>query len=110
MDKLKSRPELIHAIKNEPLVNSPGEVYVYSDLGPILLGEIIFMVSGKPLDEYVREEIYLPMGMLDTTFNPEYVIPGASMRISPTEIAKTYNPALVHMNVNNERTLLRRGV
>lgn len=110
VDKLKSRPELIHAIKNEPLVNSPGEVYVYSDLGPILLGEIIFMVSGKPLDEYVREEIYLPMGMLDTTFNPEYVLPGASMRIPPTEIDKVYNRGLVHMKVHDERAFFLGGV
>lgn len=110
VDKLKSKPELMHAIRNEPLVNSPGEIYVYSDLGPILLGEIIFMVSGKPLDEYVKEEIYLPLGMLDTTFNPEYVIPGASMRIPPTEIDKVYKRGLVHMKVHDERAYYLGGV
>src|SRR5690625_6862983 len=67
------------------------------------------MVSGKPLDEYVREEIYLPMGMLDTTFNPEYVIPGASMRIPPTEIDKVYNRGLVHMKVHDERAFFLGG-
>src|SRR5690625_7613472 len=68
------------------------------------------MVSGIPLDEYVREEIYLPMGMLDTTFNPEYVLPGASMRIPPTEIDKVYNRGLVHMKVHDERAFFLGGV
>src|SRR5690625_5693245 len=68
------------------------------------------MVSGKTLNKYVREEIYQPMGMLDTTFNPEYVLPGASMRIPPTEIDKVYNRGLVHMMVHDERAFFLGGV
>src|SRR5690625_6694160 len=50
------------------------------------------------------------MGMLDTTFNTEYVLPGASMRIPPTEIDKVYNRGLVHMKVHDERAFFLGGV
>ena len=37
--------------------NKPGEKMVYSDTGPILLGEIVRRVSGKPLDHFLRREL-----------------------------------------------------
>ncbi len=42
----------------------------YSDIGFMLLGEIVARVSGLSLDQYVRREIYLPLGMVDTGFLP----------------------------------------
>jgi CubicO group peptidase (beta-lactamase class C family) len=36
----------------------------------MLLGEIVARVSGVPLDEYVRRELYVPLGMTDTAFLP----------------------------------------
>lgn len=110
VDKLKSKPELIHAIRNEPLINKPGEVYVYSDLGVILLAEIIFDITGQTLDDYVKESIYQPLGMTDTAFNPEHVISGAAFRIPPTEIDTVYNRGLVHMKVHDERAYYLGGV
>jgi len=67
----------------EKLANPPGEKLVYSDTGPILLGEIVRRVTGQPLDQFVRSEIYVPLGMTDTGFNP----PKAKLdRIAPTEV------------------------
>jgi len=64
----------------------PGAKFVYSDINFELLGEIIRRVTGKPEDEYVQEQIYRPLGMLDTTYRP-----AASLqpRIAPTEIDAT---------------------
>ena len=45
-----------------PLV-PPGARMVYSDLNAILLGEIVRRVSGLPLDEFVRRELLLPLGL-----------------------------------------------
>lgn len=48
-----------------------GERFAYSDLGFMLLGEIVARVSGVPLDHYVRRELYVPLGMADTAFLPD---------------------------------------
>ncbi len=50
--------------------SSPGEHVVYSDLGFIILGEIVERVTGKRLDEFARENIWRPLGMNDTCFFP----------------------------------------
>lgn len=44
----------------------PGGAYSYSNPGYNTLGAIIEIVSGKPLDEFLRDEIYAPLGMIDT--------------------------------------------
>lgn len=41
----------------------PGSRMVYSDLNAILLGEIVRRVSGLPLDEFVRREVFAPLGL-----------------------------------------------
>lgn len=67
----------------EKLSAPPGEKVIYSDTGMYLLGEIVRRVSGRPLDEFVHREIYLPLGMKDTGFNPPQEKLG---RIAPTEV------------------------
>jgi uncharacterized protein YbbC (DUF1343 family)/CubicO group peptidase (beta-lactamase class C family) len=61
---------------------APGERFVYSDINFILLGEIVRVVSGKPLNEFAEEEIFAPLGMHDTRFLPPADWRG---RIAPTE-------------------------
>ena len=68
----------------------PGQRFVYSDINFELLGEIVRRVSGKTLDEFVRDEVWQPLGMRETMFRPP-----ASLRprIAPTEIdASTGQP------------------
>jgi CubicO group peptidase (beta-lactamase class C family) len=48
----------------------PGARYVYSDLGFILLGEVVREVSGLPLDSYLLSRVFLPAGMRETRFHP----------------------------------------
>ena len=43
-------------------IAKPGSRMVYSDLNAILLGEIVRRVSGLPLDEFVRREVFAPLG------------------------------------------------
>jgi CubicO group peptidase (beta-lactamase class C family) len=47
----------------------PGERAGYSNLGYLVLGEVISEVSGIRYEEYVREEILLPLGMNRTGFS-----------------------------------------
>jgi uncharacterized protein YbbC (DUF1343 family)/CubicO group peptidase (beta-lactamase class C family) len=60
--------------------NTPGMIFRYSDINYILLGEIVRRVSGKPLEEFARGNIFEPLEMRDTGFWPN-----GSPRIAPTE-------------------------
>lgn len=52
-----------------PLLFNPGERFEYS-LGVDVLGRLVEVVSGKPLDEFFRTRIFEPLGMKDTSFFP----------------------------------------
>ncbi len=56
-------------MKLKPL-SPPGEKFRYTDAGFIVLGWLVEEISGKPLDRYVREEIFAPLGMEDTGYLP----------------------------------------
>jgi uncharacterized protein YbbC (DUF1343 family)/CubicO group peptidase (beta-lactamase class C family) len=58
----------------------PGTAFRYSDVNFILLGEIVRRVSGRALDVYCAAEIFAPLGMRDTGFQPV-----KSARVAPTE-------------------------
>jgi CubicO group peptidase (beta-lactamase class C family) len=53
----------------QPLLFNPGDRFEYS-LGIDVLGRLIEVVSGKPLDEFFRTRIFEPLGMQDTYFFP----------------------------------------
>ena len=56
--------ELIAFIENQvSFSNPPGVAYEYSNLGFALLGKIVTEVSGKPYQQYIRENIWQPLGM-----------------------------------------------
>ena len=74
--------EMLKRLYVEPLRSAPGTRFVYSDIGMIALGEIIRRVSGQPLDEFARRNIFEPLGMRDTGFRPRAeLLP----RVAPTE-------------------------
>lgn len=66
----------------EPLRNLPGSTFLYSDINFIVLGELVRLASGHPLDDYAAREIFAPLKMADTGFRPS---PEKLARIAPTE-------------------------
>ena len=60
----------------------PGAKFTYSDVGYIVLGELVARVDGRPLDAFARTELFEPLGMLDTLFTPP---PELAPRCAPTE-------------------------
>jgi uncharacterized protein YbbC (DUF1343 family)/CubicO group peptidase (beta-lactamase class C family) len=64
------------------LVNPPGSTFIYSDVGFIVLGELVQKVSGMPLDQYAQTYIFAPLGMTSTRFNPP---PAWGPRIAATQ-------------------------
>lgn len=73
---------IVAAAMAEPLTHPPGTRTVYSDLGFMLLGEVIQRVLGAPLDEAARERVFQPLGMRDTGYLPASSL---SSRIAATE-------------------------
>jgi CubicO group peptidase (beta-lactamase class C family) len=51
-------------------VAEPGTKFIYTDVGPIVLGELVHRVSGKRLDQFARDEVIEPLGSKDASFAP----------------------------------------
>jgi CubicO group peptidase (beta-lactamase class C family) len=67
---LSSPPEkTIQRFRDKPLEFKPGERFVYSNSGYILLGYIVEKASGKSYEEYIEECIFKPLGMQDSGYD-----------------------------------------
>jgi SSS family transporter len=62
--------EGVHRALTTPLMSAPGEVFRYSDINFILLGYMVQVLSGEPLDVYAQEHIFKPLGMTETRYLP----------------------------------------
>jgi serine-type D-Ala-D-Ala carboxypeptidase len=77
-----------------PLVTPVGTQRHYSDLGFVLLGEIIEIVSGLPLEQFMEQNIFQPLGMKDTGFNP--LKSSAHGKIASTSAGNPYEKRMVY--------------
>src|SRR5207249_956335 len=103
----KNRTEEMQMMYQTPLVNPPGTKMVYSDAGIILLGEIIERLTGFPLDSVAAANIFQPIGMRDTEYNPaKTLLP----RIAPTEFDKDFRHRQIHGEVHDENAWVLGGV
>ena len=80
--RTKSRRAVRRLILSTPLQYPPGSAQVYSDVGADVLGFVVEAVSGEPLDDFVRRNVFRPLGMAKTMFRPPR---GWRSRIAPTE-------------------------
>src|SRR5688572_25094780 len=62
----RNSTEEISVYQDEKLFSEPGTRWRYSNAGYSLLGAIVERLSGKPYLEYIRENIFRPLGMHDT--------------------------------------------
>lgn len=61
-----ARKEIVDLFRNVPLESAPGETYNYNNSGYYLLGLIIEKASGTTYAEYLRKNIFAPLGMNNT--------------------------------------------
>ena len=66
----QERDKTIRFLTQIPLEYKPGTKHVYSDIGYMLLGCIIENITGKTLDAYAEQELYKPLKLTHTLFNP----------------------------------------
>src|SRR3954452_18816588 len=59
--------DFVAATCTTPLLFSPGTKVKYQSMGVLLAAEIVERVGGRPLPEFLRDEIYRPLGMKDTS-------------------------------------------
>ncbi len=62
------KSEGFHRALTTPLMSAPGEVFRYSDINYILLGDLVETISGETEDVYAREHIFQPLGMTETRY------------------------------------------
>jgi len=103
----KSKQDTLGRIFAEPLDYEPGAKEVYSDLGIILMAEIIERLTGKSLDALAREFIFSPLAMSNSMYNPPRKIWPA---IAPTEIDNQYRHHLIQGEVHDENAASIGGV
>ena len=66
--------ETIALFKSSPLRFTPGARYEYSNSGYVLLGQIIEVVAGESYEDYIRENIFEPLGMSNSGYDDSRTI------------------------------------
>lgn len=97
-----------HILRDTPLESEPGTQVVYSGLGYILLGDIVRRVTGTPLDKYATENIFEPLGMETTAFNPLDTL-SDDLNYAATERSAYYDEVVVG-KVHDENAAFLGGV
>lgn len=105
--RLVSRDEVIRSVVGMHLDYEPLTKAVYSDMGYILLGEVLERVTGRPLNELFRDLVREPLGLHETVFCPGR---SALPRIVPTEDDRTWRGRRVHGEVHDENASVMGGV
>jgi CubicO group peptidase (beta-lactamase class C family) len=101
------KADTLRMIFAEPLEYEPGTKVVYSDLGIILMAEIVQRLTGEPLDKLAREYIFDPLGMKHTMYRPPQAL---WPEIAPTEVDNQLRHRLVQGEVHDENAFAIGGV
>ncbi|MFQ5927099.1 MAG: glycoside hydrolase family 3 N-terminal domain-containing protein [Terriglobia bacterium] len=105
--EVDTRAALLARVYSTRLEYEPGTRSVYSDLGIILLGEVIERVSGQRLDEFLSENLFGPLGMTQMLFNPPREL---RSRIASTEEDREFRHRLIRGEVHDENAWVLGGV
>jgi CubicO group peptidase (beta-lactamase class C family) len=93
------------------MLNSPIKTrgsYVYSDISMYVMKEIVERLSGIPLDQYVQDNFYKPLGMQTAGFLPRNRF--SKDQIVPTEQDTYFRKTLLEGYVHDQGAALAGGV
>jgi CubicO group peptidase (beta-lactamase class C family) len=91
--------ELLDAALHMPLIADPGTRSEYSDIGFIILGAALKRFADEPLDRFCQREVFGPLGMRHTGFNPP---PAERPFIPPTADAGSSQGRIIQGEVHDE--------
>lgn len=98
---------LLRACLQLPIEADPGTRAEYSDPGFILLGKALEVLTRESLAPWVRREIFKPLQLDATSFNP---LPRNRPDIPPTEIDETFRHRPIQGEVQDENAWVMNGV
>ncbi len=105
--KARTRDDLLHAAFTMPLSADPGFRADYSDIGFILLGIALERLADESLDRFCQREIFAPVGMVNTSFNPPKEI---RSQIPPTADDRSFRHRVIQGEVQDENASVLGGV
>jgi CubicO group peptidase (beta-lactamase class C family) len=111
---VEERVEAIRmAVRQTPLMHPIGQVEIYSDIGFMILGWIIESVSGKRLDHFVADDVFIPLGMgVDKLSHLSFVDLDKPVRfkdVAATEICP-WRKRLIEGTVHDDNTHVMGGI
>ena len=105
--KATTRDELLAAGFATPLTADPGTRAEYSDIGFIILAVALERVADESLDRFCQREIFGPLGMRHTAFNPPVAWRSS---IPPTADDHTFRKRIIQGEVQDENASVLGGV
>ena len=117
----RGRGGYLRSIGALPLEYKPGTQSVYSDIGLITTAFIVERITGRAIDDFLRERLFQPLGLRETMYNPVGPPSGPPnsglrydstmfSRIAPTEIDTVFRKQHVHGFVHDENAFAIGGV
>jgi serine-type D-Ala-D-Ala carboxypeptidase len=103
----RTRDEVLQAAFTTPLAADPGSCAVYSDIGFITLGSALERLADEPLDRFCQREVFSPLAMTSTTFNPPAEL---RSQIPPTVDDRTFRHRIIQGEVYDENASVLGGV
>ena len=104
--QVQGREAMLEAARRLPLDARPGTRAEYSDMGFIVLGELLEHLTGERLDQVCRREVFAPLN-LNLKFSP----PQSERKdIPPTVNDLVYRHRIVQGEVNDENASAMGGV
>jgi CubicO group peptidase (beta-lactamase class C family) len=102
-----TRAEALALVDTTALAWPPGERFVYSDLGAIVLMQVVQVIAGEPFDRFLESRVFGPLGMSATRFVP----PASWWRATaPTEQDTTFRHRMLHGEVHDANAGRLEGI
>jgi CubicO group peptidase (beta-lactamase class C family) len=101
IDDVITRDQILQLMSRQRELNfEPGSEYLYSNMGYSLLAEVAARVSGQDFGEFLRERVFLPLGMHRTHVHSDHtrVVPGRAYSYSPIQGGGWRNAVLSYAN------------
>jgi len=103
----KAREDALALVDTTALLRQPGDTFIYSDLGAIVLTQAVEAITGRRLDDFLDARLFGPLGMRSTRFLPPQEW---RHRIAPTENDTVFRHRLLHGEVHDENSGRLGGV
>ena len=99
--------EMLQHYALEGLERQPDVEHLYSDVGYMMLGKVIEVISRMPLDDYCQQHIFDPLGMSQTVFNPS---DAQKKNCAATEYDRLWRKKLILGEVHDENSYALDGM